>query len=363
MKTTFELNDARSDNLVVKEKGRFKRVCEICESLFRGDDMSQYGQEGDKIINRLKKLGGNAANGDGRAIAEINSYLKFIIEPKLTNAMKVFNFLGQYHEIKYNEQAMVRTYTYEGIEAREQASGSDVNFGTRKWIEYPVMTQTVSAGLAIDYREIESGNFDRLNSEMTSQVLVDMNNKSIAVTLEKLHDAVKSNTEYVRFYSEYDSVPTKTLVDNMISKMRRMGKVGIAGDFSNLSTICDWNGYKTLGETSIPFYSPEQVMEIAKVGLNGFYKGVSLLEVENPYNYSKPLEDKSGFESYYDTDKLYFTVQGQSSPLNIFKRGKITTMSGNDVETGVRKVRFDVEFGADVVKGREFEIGIIAKKK
>ena len=35
-------------------------------------------------------------------------------------------------------------------------------------------------------------------------------------------------------------------------------------------------------------------------------------------------------------------------------------MSGNDVETGTIKTRFDVEIGADVVKGREFEIGMLA---
>ena len=38
-------------------------------------------------------------------------------------------------------------------------------------------------------------------------------------------------------------------------------------------------------------------------------------------------------------------------------------MTGNDIETGTVKTRFDMEIGADVVKGREFEIGMIAKKK
>ena len=37
-------------------------------------------------------------------------------------------------------------------------------------------------------------------------------------------------------------------------------------------------------------------------------------------------------------------------------------MSGNDVETGVMKTRYDIEIGADVVKGREFEIGMLAKE-
>jgi hypothetical protein len=37
-------------------------------------------------------------------------------------------------------------------------------------------------------------------------------------------------------------------------------------------------------------------------------------------------------------------------------------MQGTDVETGTIKTRFDVELGADVVKGKEFQIGMIAKQ-
>lgn len=36
-------------------------------------------------------------------------------------------------------------------------------------------------------------------------------------------------------------------------------------------------------------------------------------------------------------------------------------MTGNDVSTGSILTRFDMEIGADVVKGREFEIGCLTK--
>lgn len=362
MNTSFELNNARKDDIQVKDTKKLNRVVEICSALFHGDDLTKYGKEVDSVVARLQDLGNRADNGDWRARAEINSYVKFMIQPKLLESMKVFSFLGNYKEIRYEQQPIVKTYTYEGLDARVQASGSDVSFAGKKWIEYPITTKTISSGMVIDYREMASGNFAGTLAEETAQVQIDMNNKAVAYVLSVLDKAIKENTKYVKFYSEYDSTPTQTGVDAMIAKMRKMGKVGIAGDFSVLSTICDWNGYKTIGDTALPFYTPEQVNEIAKAGLNGFYKGASLIELENPYNFTKPLADKTAFETYYDSDKLYFITQGSTSPFNIFRRGSITTMSGNDVETGVVKTRFDLEIGADVVKGREFEIGTIAKK-
>ena len=195
-----------------------------------------------------------------------------------------------------------------------------------------------------------------------AQVQTDMNNKGVAYVFDVIKSALKNNTEFKEGYKEYDSVPTQTQVDGMINRVRKLGKVGIAGDFSLISGICDWNGYKTVGSTPIPFFNATQVDEIARTGLNGFYKGSALIEIENPYNFAKPLADKSGFDTYYNPNDLWFIAQGVNSPVNIFRRGGITTMTGNDVETGTVKTRFDMELGADVVKGREFEIGLLTKQ-
>ena len=217
--------------------------------------------------------------------------------------------------------------------------------------------------MAIDYRELASGNFDGSVAEEAAQVQIDMNNKAVAYVLGVLKNSLANNTKYVKNYSTYTgTAPTQVQVDSLVAKMRKMGKVAILGDFAVLSAICDWNGYKTAGDTKLPFYTPAQVEEIAKAGLNGFYKGTSLVELENPYNYTKPLADKSGFETYYADDELYFTAAGNKSPLHIFRRGGITTIQGTDVETGTIKTRFDMEIGVDVTKGREFEIGMMAKE-
>ena len=296
-----------------------------------------------------------------RAKAEINTVVKYIVQPNLLKAMEVFSFLGNYHRIGYDEQPVVKTYNYEGIDARLQANSGDVPFGERVWKEYPITTKTISSGMAINYRDLASGNFSGNMAEEISQVQIDMENKAVAYVLGVLYDGIKNNTDGVKFYATYSNAPTQTAVDSMINKMRKLGKVNIAGDFSTLSVISDWNGYKTVGENVIPFYTERQVTEIAQTGLNGFYKGAALVEIPNPYNLTKPLADNSAFETYYDTDKMFFTIAGATSPFNIFRRGGISTMTGNDVKTGTVMTRFDIEIGADLTKGREYEIGLLEK--
>ena len=55
---------------------------------------------------------------------------------------------------------MMKTYKYESVDSRFQASSADVPFAAWNWREYPIGTQTISGGFAVDYRELQSGNFD-----------------------------------------------------------------------------------------------------------------------------------------------------------------------------------------------------------
>lgn len=358
----IELNNVRKSECAVSNEAQMRRVAEICSALFSGADISKYGKEADGVVKQLAKLGEGALADDARAKAEINTVVKYIVQPNLLKAMEVFSFLGNYHRIAYNEKPVVRTYNYEGIDARIQASSGDVAFGERVWKEYPITTKTISSGMAINYRDLASGNFDGSMAEEISQVQIDMENKAVAYVLGILYDGIKNNTDNVKFYATYADTPTQTAVDGMINKMRKLGKVNVAGDFSTLSVISDWNGYKTVSDKTIPFFTEGQVNEIAQTGLNGWYKGAALIEIPNPYNLTKPLADNSAFETYYDTDKLFFTVSGVTSPFNIFRRGGISTMTGNDVKTGTVMTRFDIEIGADLTKGREYEIGLLEKQ-
>lgn len=357
----IELNNVRKSESIVNNEAKMRRCAEICSALFSGADISKYGKEADGVVSLLAKLGEGAMADDAKAKAEINTIVKYIIQPNLLKTMEVFNFLGNYRKIGFDEQPIVKTYGYEGLDARIQAAGGDVAFGSRVWREYPITTKTISSGMAINYRDLANGNFDGSMAEELAQVHTDMENKAVAYVLDVLYNGVKNNGNSVKFYATYNTAPTQAAVDTMLNKMRKLGKVNIAGDFSTISAVSDWNGYKTVGGASIPFFTEGQVDEIAKNGLNGWYKGAALIELPNPYNLTKPLADNSAFETYYDTDKMFFTIAGATSPLNIFRRGGITTMTGNDVKTGTVMTRFDMEIGADLAKGREFEIGMLEK--
>lgn len=357
----IELNNEHREEARVRDTSKIKRVAEINMALHRGLDTSKYGKEVDSTVELMSKLGSRAANGDGSARAELNTIFKIGIEPLLAKQMQIYSLLGNYKTIGMDETPVKHTWTYENLGADIQAKGSDVSFADRKGIDYPIKTQTISAGMRYNYREFESKDFLGTNAQEIEQIQTTMHNKGVAYVLEVIKEALKNNTTGVKFYEEYSGNLTQTAVDNMVAKIRRMGKVSILSDYGNIATISGFNGYKNVESTSLPFYTESQVEEIARQGYNGDYKGSNLVVLPNEYNYTKPLADKTAFETYFNTDDLFFVPQGITSPVDIIKRGGLTTMSGTDVSTASILTRFDMEIGADVTKGREFEIGLITK--
>lgn len=363
MNYSFELNNAMSGStrqVSGAARKNYDHMIEICSDLFWGKDISKYGTDVDVVSTHLKKLGDRASKGIADAMIEISEIVKYVIQPKLTMQMKVFDFLGgHYQEIRADQEARIKTYTYEGIEARNQANGGDVVFGGRTHHEQTVSTHTISAGMAINYRELASGNFDGTIAEETAQVMAEMNNKGVVFVLETLKNALKNATG-VKFYETYSDKPTQAGVDAMLEKMHHMGRCSILADYGVLREISKWTGYETVGNTVLNRLSDTMKEEFARTGLNGFYAGGALVEIENPYNFNRPLADKSGFETYYAPGDAYF-IASNNGPLWIFKKGGLSTITGNDIHTGDVMTRFDMELGADVVKGREYEIGFMGK--
>ena len=82
----------------------------------------------DKSVATLKELSSKALAGDPVAQSEINTIIRFAIEPKLLEAVRLFDFMGTYRRIGYHEAPMMKTYKYESVDSRFQASSSDVPF-------------------------------------------------------------------------------------------------------------------------------------------------------------------------------------------------------------------------------------------
>lgn len=359
----YEINMANAradvDTLRVKQKSP---VVEVFSALVSGNQPNVSDAVKDKAVATIKELSSKALAGDPAAQSEINAIIRFSIEPKLLEAVKLFSFMGNYKRIGYHEAPMMKTYKYESVDSRFQASSSDVPFAAMNWREYPIGTQTISAGFSVDYRELQSGNFDGNVAEGMNQVQIDMKNKAVYYVTSVLYNALRNPSGKVKHFAESTGI-TKTGVDNMLKSMRRYGKVNIAGDYSVVSQFNDFSGYLTVGSNTIPFGADVIAEEIRKTGLVSYYNGAFVTELPNAINWTKLNKDGTDYDLYMPQGLLFFLPQGAVSPLQVFLRGGMTTMTGDDIVTRQHMTRFDMELGAGVAEGMEDQIGLISDLK
>lgn len=361
MNNIFELNTVNNvkDSEISTNVKSTSPVVEVFSALVNGQSVS--GMDGkivDKSVAHIKELAGGALSGDQKAISELNAIQRFSIEPKLLEAIRIFDFMGTYHTVPYDTVPMMQTYKYESVDARFQASSGDVPFATHSFRKYPIGTQTISSGYACDYRELQSGNFDGTIAEGMRQVRTDMQNKAVYYVISKLYDALR-NAKGVKHFAESVGI-NQAGVDGMLREMRRYGKVSICGDYAVVSQLNGFVGYRTIGEDTIPFGSAAVADEIRKTGLISFYNGATVVELPNALNFTAPKADKSGYELYMPQGLLFFIPQGNITPLQIFRRGGVTTMTGDDIVTRQHLTRFDMEIGAGVAEGMEDQIGLLS---
>ena len=272
--------------------------------------------------------------------------------------------LTEISDMPYMEDATVVGHFERGyiddieIDSRFQASSGDVPFATHSFREYPIATQTISAGYAVDYRELQSGNFDGTVAEGMAQVQTDMQNKAVYYVIAKLYEALK-NAKGVKHFAESSGI-TQTAVDDMLKVMRRYGKTNICGDYAVVSQLNDFADHKTFGASTIPFGADAVADEIRKTGLLSFYNGSNIVELPNALDFTRLNEDKTSYELYMPQGLLFFIPQGNIAPLQIFRRGGLTTMTGDDIVTRQHLTRFDMEIGAGVAEGMEDQIGLLS---
>jgi hypothetical protein len=357
---SFELNNAqRHDDLLKNTKLNKKSpIVEIFSAIAEGKDVSKYGKKVDKVVETFKDLAERSAKGDVHAKAEINTIVRYAVEPKLLNMIQLLSFMGQFHTIQYHEQPRIRKVKHESIRSNFQATHGDVSFATQTWDEKPVNTQTISSGMAVDYREIAAGNFDGVGRLM-QDVQTDMHNKAMNYVVTELYNAIKNATG-IKYFSEAAGIQ-QSAVDDAIKKVRRFGRVTIFGDYSVVSQLNDFAGFKADPADSNANQLAEAVMEeIRKTGLLSAYKGAAVVEIPNTYNLTKKNTAGDNFDLYLPEGLLFFIPQGAMSPLHVFQRGGLTSMTGQHVETGTEVTRFDLEIGAGVETGEEYRIGLVS---
>ena len=357
MSYTVELNSARRDaDFVTKEYNPHTGVVEVFSAMANGKSLDKFGKNmADKSVNYIKELASKANNGDSSAVAELNTIRKYTIEPELMKEIQLLGFFGSYENVGYGESIEREVVATEGELSRVQAANGDVPLGFIASKTYPVGTQTISAGYQIDYRKLQMGDLSAENA-LKENIKRDMRNKASRYALMTVYNSIKNATG-VKNYSETNSI-TKVAVDSAIKFARRFGVPSIVGDYSVVSQINDFVPYNssTCNFTDI---APDAMEEIRKTGLLSWYNGSPIYAIQNAFDTSKLNVAGTGFNTVAPEGLLFVIPAGVDSPVKLWTRGGLTSLTGNAVTTGRQLTRYDLEVAVDVAKGQEYKLGLI----
>lgn len=328
---------------------------EIFSAMCAGKDLSRYGEKVDKVNNYIKAKGQAAVNGDIKAQAELNAIRTEMIEAPLVKRLNILGFMGEQINVGYDEVVKYKVYNLEGKMSNWQAVNGTFPFATATYNTRTMDTQNITGGMLIDHREYLAGNLDAIQT-MNEQVITDMMNKVFYKVQTDLYKGVKEAD--IHNFIEAAGI-TKVSVDEVLKRARRFGNITITGDYSVISQMEDFAGFKTSAEGNVQF--SEAVMEeIRKTGFLKQYKGTPIVEIPNSYNFTKMNPDGTFFDTYLPEGLLYFLVSGAMSPLKIGRKGGLQSMSGQDINTRSDVMRFDLEMGTALIKEYVPAIGLIS---
>ena len=258
--------------------------------------------------------------------------------------------MGDYQNVPYDTELKYKVYQLQGKKAGQQASSGSFAFPTHTWREGTLSTKTITGGMAVNYREVASGNTDAI-AVANEQVITDMMNQMFYDVITNMYTTIKNLAATgITGFSEAGGI-NKAVVDSVIKIIRRWGTVTLSGDYSVISQLQDFVGFETVAAGALQF--SEAVMEeIRKTGLLSNYNGSPIVEIPNSYNLTKlnPTGGIGGAKPFFDTylpEGLLFAMPKTSfsSPLQVGTKGGVTSMAGQDINLGLQVQRFDVEFG------------------
>ena len=356
MSYTFELNNERKDANFVSGKVNGKSaVVEIFSAMAHGRDLAPYGKKADVAAKYIMELNAKAASNDPVAISELNEIRRFAMQPVLMKEIKLLGIYGNYKPIGYNESCEIEIPEFANTGAEIQAAGQDVKFPAIRKRRVPIATTTISGGYAVDYRKAALGDMSDEN-ELQEQVRTQIRNKAAKCVVDTVYNAVKNATG-VKYFFEGAGL-TKTGVDGVIAKVRRFGKPTVSGDYALISQFNGFAGYQGVTPT-VNGISEAVMNEIHNTGLMGMYNGAVLSEIPNAYDLTTLNKTGDNFDTLLPAGLGFVIPSGTTSPIYTVTRGGLTSFSGNDVSTGQMMTRFDLEVGALVAPGREYEIAVI----
>ena len=359
MSYTIELNNARKDaDFATGKIKKTSAVVEVFSAMVNGKNLSDLKLDDAQINNSVayvKGLSVKASAGDTSAVSEMNELRRFVMEPVLQKEIKLLSVFGNYRQLGFDDSAEVEIPEIVNNSATIQAPGQDVKFPVIRKKRVGVSTITISGGYAVDYRKAALGDMSDEN-ELMEQVRVQIRNKAHYYCIQTIYEAIKNATG-VKYMHENAGL-TKAGVDEVITNVRRFGKVTIFGDYALLAQFNGFAGYSGVTPT-VTGISEAVMNEIHNTGLMGMYNGAILSEIPNEYDLATLNADGDNFETMLPAGLGFVIPNGTTSPVFCITRGGLTSISGVDVTTGNLISRFDLEVGALVAPGQEYKLALI----
>lgn len=359
--TTIELNNAHKDANYITNNNlhAHSAVVEVFSAMVNGEEVGKFGAKADKAVAYIKALGEKAEYGDSAAVAELNTIRRYVIESPVLQEIKLLGIFGSFEQVGFDESIEREVYKPVGEFSRMQANNGDVTFPAITREKYPVGTKTISGGYAVDYRRVALGDMTKEN-EGLNIVKTDIYNRAMNYIIITVYNAIK-NANGVKYWNEGQTGLTKAGADGVITKVRRNGKPTVIGDYAMLAQFTPWAGYVgTINNTTITGISEKTMDELASRGLLATYNGANLVEMPNPYNEYEMNAAGDNFATLSPINIAYvIPVNGVKSPIKSWVRGGLTSMTGDDVKSGQKLTRFDLEIACDVAKGQEHRIGVL----
>lgn len=325
--------------------------------------------ETSSVMNVLKETAKTALEGKYieqiEANAKLNALLEVTVDPKVQNNLSdVMGRYGLTHTLARNEAAVIELYEHEMRGARRQAEGGDIKLGKTSKVNVPVQFETITAGFAADYRDLIEEPIKFLKDYVV-ELMTTIDNEVANKVVTELVDNIKtaSTANEIIYYATGNGI-SQTALDEAIRQVRRSGEANIFGDYSVITQLEDFAGFKS----SEYFVLAEQrLLEIDNLGFIAKYRGSNISEIKNSLDfYSINRGVASGtrpFANYYNTllpeSDLFVMSNGKFGPNHIFFRGGLTTQKGSNVTNATEEQRWDIEVATHFVGSRAYMLGLI----
>lgn len=351
-----EMNGCRKDT-IHNELNSKSPIVTAYSALIKGKDVDgikdgKGNVVGDKCVNTIKELNARAESGDLSAISELNAIRGFVVNPDILEEIKLFGFFGGYEQLGQDE-TVERKIVKQNIHTRGQALNGDVPFSFNYADKYTVPTTSIAAGYEVDYRKAQFGDMSAENI-LIENIKTDILNKAAAYAFDTVISAI-SNADIKNMVLGV----TRANVQKVLNDARPFGKVSLIGDTSAVVKLNDVVTYSDNQATPYLNISQEAMEEIRKNAYVSGIMGASILGFDNAYDLSKLNSAGTWFEKLVSDRYIFAVPAGINSPIQLWTRGGLTSMTGTDITTGKLLTRYDLEVAADVAKGEEYKIGVI----